>query len=157
MVTRGKTNKPASVKAAIVSRRTIGDSKNKIAKDLEISRPTVDRILEECNFDQLVENGRIRVHQMIPKACDAVESALDEKNGSIGVRVLQGVGVLNAERDSSGTTVNVQVLAQIQAASDKIVKEIMEIQDVNEDRQSPTLNTLHESPPGISEVIPNPK
>ena len=120
-----RSSKPPSVKAAVIAKRTLGDSKSQIANDLELSRPTVDRILEECNYNQLIESGSIRVHKMIPNSCEQLEIALEKHNDkgiSVALEVLKGCGVLRPTEQKS--VQSVQVLIQVQGESAKIVKEI---------------------------------
>lgn len=96
------------IKAAIVAKRALGESKAQIARDLELAESTVTDVLDSCDFKALIESGRIRVHRLIPRACDAIEMALDEGNGNIGIKILQGVGVLQSESSigSVNATVN---------------------------------------------------
>lgn len=93
--------KPPSVQAAVIAKKTLGDSNLKIANDLEINRATVQNILEQCNYKQLVEEGKIRVFKMIPKACDAFDGALDRKDVSVATTVLKGCGVLETEQQAN--------------------------------------------------------
>ncbi len=45
-VKKRKSNKPEWLNAAVTARSVVGDSNRQIAKDLEISRNTVGRILD---------------------------------------------------------------------------------------------------------------
>jgi hypothetical protein len=91
---KGKSKKPQAVKNAVLSRYVAGSSKAQIARDLNISEPTVYRILDESEIKQIVEEGHSRAVQLIPKALDAVEGRLDRGDGRIGISVLNGTGVL---------------------------------------------------------------
>jgi Helix-turn-helix domain of resolvase len=93
---KGKSKKPQAVKNAVMSRYVAGSSKAQIARDLNISEPTVYRILDESEIRQIVEEGHSRAVQLIPKALDAVEGRLDRGDGRIGISVLNGTGVLKS-------------------------------------------------------------
>jgi Helix-turn-helix domain of resolvase len=102
---KGKSRKPQIVKNAVLSRYVAGTSKAQIARDLNISEPTVYRILDESEIRQFIEEGHSRAVQLIPKALDAVEGRLDRGDGRIGISVLNGTGVLKA---GGNITVNLQ-------------------------------------------------
>ena len=51
IVNQARSNKPPTVKAQVVAKRTQGLPKSQIARDLKISRPTVDKILAEARLD----------------------------------------------------------------------------------------------------------
>jgi Helix-turn-helix domain of resolvase len=101
---KGKSRKPQAVKNAVLSRYVAGTSKAQIARDLNISEPTVYRILDESEIRQIVEEGHSRAVQLIPKALDAVEGRLDRGDGRIGISVLNGTGVL---KPGGNVTVNI--------------------------------------------------
>lgn len=88
--------------------------------DLGLDRSTVARILETSQFQQAIEYGNIRVHRMIPKACDALESELDKGNGNLGLKVLQGVGIVNPERDESPMGIKVVLSVQMPSPTEEI-------------------------------------
>lgn len=94
-MTKRHCRKSSSVVAAVIAKKALGESNSQIARDLGIDRGTVVDILDSSDFPQAVDEGRIRVHRMVPKACDAVESALERGNGYIALKILQGLGVLN--------------------------------------------------------------
>jgi len=73
---KGKSKKPQAVKNAVLSRYVAGASKAQITRDLNISEPTVYRILDESEIRQIVEEVHSRAVQLIPKALDAVEGHL---------------------------------------------------------------------------------
>jgi hypothetical protein len=92
-----KSHKSPSIKAAVVARRVQGESKSKIARDLRISRNTVTGILEGSDIEQFLEAGRDQCARLNPKAVRAVEKTLDKGDGALGLRFLEGVGVLGPE------------------------------------------------------------
>ena len=105
---KGKSKKPQAVKNAVLSRYVAGSSKAQIARDLNISEPTVYRILDESEIRQIVEEGHSRAVQLIPKALGAVEGRLDRGDGRIGISVLHGTGVL---KTGGNVTVNIANVA----------------------------------------------
>lgn len=119
--------KPLSVQTAVVARKTLGESNSKIAKELDIARGTVVSILDSSGFNAALEFGRVRVHRMIPKACDELEYGLKRHQLAASLAILNGTGVLRPANEQT-THVNVQMLVQIQSQSRAIVAEIMEIQ-----------------------------
>ena len=135
---KGKSTKPEPVKAAVISRRVLGDSKMKIARDLGITTNTVRRILTESEMIEAVQDGRSRAIGMIPKALDAVEAGLDKKDPRTGLGILHGVGVLK----SGGTvTVNVTNWAALEIARLKAEKEESETANL-----SPKTDSVNVSP-----------
>jgi hypothetical protein len=117
---KGKSRKPQAVKNAVLSRYVAGSSKAQIARDLNISEPTVYRILGESEIRQIVEEGHSRAVQLIPKALDAVEGRLDRGDGRIGISVLNGTGVLKP----GNVTVNIANLGAQQWMLLKLQKEL---------------------------------
>ncbi len=71
-----------------------GKDKTQIAKDLNLDRTTVRRILSEPEVAARVQEGYSRCIELIPKAVDAVETDLEKGNGNLGIAILKGVGVL---------------------------------------------------------------
>jgi len=111
---KGRSRKPQAVKNAVLSGYVAGSSKAQIARDLNISEPTVYRILDESEIRQIVEEGHSRAVQLIPKALDAVEGRLDHGDGRIGISVLNGTGVLKPGGNVTVNVANVGVLEWMQ-------------------------------------------
>lgn len=84
-----RSNKAPSVKAAVLVQRASGVPKRKIARDLGVSRPTVDVIIAEANLDQQLESGQLLSSTLIPKAVQAVEKTLDKGDGVLGLNFLK--------------------------------------------------------------------
>jgi hypothetical protein len=101
------TNKPAVVQTAVVLKAMNGDSKRQIAEDLGIGRDTVTAILEQPELDQLIKEGKTRLHQLIPKSLNAFEHALDKHKTAEATVILQATGVLPSTDQSSGAAVNI--------------------------------------------------
>lgn len=102
-----KSNKPAVTKTAVIAKAAVGESNTKIAEDLGISRPTVQRILSEAEFDKFAQQARSGVFLLVPKALEALERALDAGNVAEAKMILRNVGAIKAEEadGQSGITV----------------------------------------------------
>jgi transposase-like protein len=95
------STKPPAVKAAAIARYVEGRSKAEIARELQIDRETVARILGEPGIKEAVEASRVRCMALLPKAERAVQRQLDEGDGDLGLRLLEKSGVLNGERGTA--------------------------------------------------------
>jgi len=69
------TNKPPQVQQAVIAKRLHGESKRKIARDLQMGRETVDRILSESQVEAAVAQGRSQLIEMVPKALQLIQRA----------------------------------------------------------------------------------
>jgi hypothetical protein len=72
------TKKAPQVQQAIIAKRLGGDSKRKIARDLDVNRKTVDRILCESQVEAAVAQGRTQLVEMVPRAMQLIQKAIDE-------------------------------------------------------------------------------
>lgn len=72
------TKKAPQVQQAIIAKRLGGDSKRKIARDLDVNRKTVDRILSESQVEAAVAQGRTQLVEMVPRAMQLIQKAIDE-------------------------------------------------------------------------------
>jgi hypothetical protein len=117
MKKKGKSNKPQAVKAAVIAKSVGGKSNSQIAQDLNISRPTVARILDEAELTSLVAEGKTGIYQLIGKSVKALERALDKGDTSEAKMILRSVGVLPNEENagSNNVTFSIGVIAQQQA------------------------------------------
>lgn len=98
---------PQVVKTKVLAAHLNGESNSQIARDLDLSRPTVRKIIDQSEVASVVKEYQDRVvTELVPKAFTAVESDLDKKNGRIGLGVLNGTKVLNPG-PAVGTQVNV--------------------------------------------------
>lgn len=91
------STKPPAVKAGVIARYAGGASRARIARDLQIDRETVTRILNEPEIKEAVEASRSRCMGLLPKAEQAVERQLNEGDGDLGLRFLEKSGVLAGE------------------------------------------------------------
>ena len=130
---KGKSKKPQAVKNAVLSRYVAGTSKAQIARDLNISEPTVYRILDESEIRQIVEEGHSRAVQLIPKALDAVEGRLDRGDGRIGISVLSGTGVL---KPGGNVTVNIANVGAQQWVQLQLQKELNTKSETDSENES---------------------
>lgn len=71
-----KSNKSEAVKGAVIAKHLSGDSNSQIARDLEVSRPTVIRILSEAEIDSFVQGGKASLIELIPTAVKTYGTAL---------------------------------------------------------------------------------
>jgi DNA-binding transcriptional regulator LsrR (DeoR family) len=102
------SSKPAHVKTAVIAKAAIGASKSQIARDLDITRPTVTRILNESEFSNLVEQGKSNLYQMIPEAVDIYGSRV-KKNALEAKDFLERVTVLPSRPSEQTTNNGVQI------------------------------------------------
>jgi hypothetical protein len=82
------------LKATVIAKRSTGSSKSQIAKDLSISRNTVTSILDEGDFEQQIASGRISCISLIGKGAQAIEKSFDKGDGSLALRMFEGLGIL---------------------------------------------------------------
>ena len=64
------SNKPQVLKTAAIAKAAVGESISQIAKDLDVSRPTIHRILSEAEFGSLVDAGKYSLYDKIPEAAE---------------------------------------------------------------------------------------
>jgi len=103
------SNKPPAVQAAVVVKAINGESKRQIAEDLGLARNTVTAILEDAELNQLVLEGKSRLHRLIPKSLGSLEYALDKHKTPEAILILRATGVLPQEASESGPTVTVNL------------------------------------------------
>lgn len=72
------TNKSPQAQQAVIAKRLSGDSKRQIARDLGMGRNTVDRILSESQVEAAVAQGRTQLVELVPKAMQLIEKAIDQ-------------------------------------------------------------------------------
>jgi hypothetical protein len=109
-----KSNKAPAVKAAVLVKRANGVQKAQIARDLSISRPTVDAILDEADLDRQIECGTLQCAGLIPESIRVVEHRLGQNSETAAFRLLEGIGVLgpNAKQKTTqlaGLQLNVAI------------------------------------------------
>jgi len=72
------THKSPQAQQAVIAKRLNGESKRKIARDLEMGRNTVDRILSESQVEAAVAQGRTQLVELVPKALQLIQRAIDQ-------------------------------------------------------------------------------
>jgi len=72
------TRKAPQVQQTVIAKRLRGESKRQIARDLQMGRDTVDRILSESQVEAAVAQGRSRLVELVPKALQVIEAALEQ-------------------------------------------------------------------------------
>jgi hypothetical protein len=92
--------KPPAIQGDVIALFGTGVSKRSIARQLQIDRATVDRILKAYSQDKPISAGRIQ--QILPKAYDAVEKAVTGGDAKIAMDLLK---LEHSQRSS--TTYNV--------------------------------------------------
>jgi hypothetical protein len=89
-----KSNMAPTIKNAILAKRACGQSKLSIAKEMHVAPGTVRNVLDEADFDQQVQQGRLDSGRLIPAAINGLEKSMGKGDGSTCIRFLEGVGVL---------------------------------------------------------------
>jgi hypothetical protein len=72
------TRKAPQVQQTVIAKRLRGESKRKIARDLQMGRDTVDRILSESQVEAAVAQGRSHLVELVPKALQVIEAAIEQ-------------------------------------------------------------------------------
>jgi hypothetical protein len=80
-------------KIAILAKRASGASKGAISRDLGIAFNTVTKVLNENDFDRVVEQGRWDSVRLIPVALKGLELSMSKGDGNTCNRFLENVGV----------------------------------------------------------------
>lgn len=93
--------KPQVVKAAVLVKTLAGQTKTQIANDLGMTRNTVRAILLESEFERITEQTRSDVQRLLPKGILHIERELDNDKPGAGFRLLEDVGILNAQQSLS--------------------------------------------------------
>lgn len=96
-----RSSKPPAVKAAVLIKRSQGVTKSQIARDLEITRPTVNAIIEESDLDRQLSSGVLLCSTLIPKAIGVVDQRLEKGSEAAAFRLLEGIGVLGNQAKAS--------------------------------------------------------
>jgi hypothetical protein len=100
-------DKPPAVQAAVLVKALNGESNTQIAEDLGIHRHTVRAILAQPELDKMVQEGKTRLHQLIPKSLDSLEYALNKHKTPEAILILRATSVLPSEQEGSGAAVSI--------------------------------------------------
>jgi hypothetical protein len=110
------TNKSPQVQQAVIAKRLQGESKHKIARDLEMGRDTVDRIQNESQVEAAVAQGRTQLAELVPKAIQLIQRAIDQGLAAnevpksaleAAIHVVKGSGTYYGERSRTRGDVHV--------------------------------------------------
>ena len=114
-----KSSKAPIVKTQVLTRHLEGASNTLIAEELEISRPTVQRILAESEIDTIVKQGRSRAISLIPRSLDVLDYRLERNDGTVAIQLLKGTNVLmNQALTVSQTNIHAQNYFEMKRARD---------------------------------------
>jgi|SRR5580704_3698424 transposase-like protein len=84
-----RSNKSPAVKASVVAKRVSGESITQIARDLDITRPTVYAILNETNIDAMLKNQAIESANLIPEALRVARVRLAKDSETMAIETLK--------------------------------------------------------------------
>lgn len=84
-----RSRKAPSLKTAVIVRRSQGQDKTRISKDLGIARNTVTRILEENDVTRHLEANRGASLDLIPKAIQVAHDRLSKGSENMAIKVLE--------------------------------------------------------------------
>jgi hypothetical protein len=84
-----KSIKSPGTKALVIAKRVQGDSKRKIARDLNLPRVTVTSILDESNLDQQLTSGKLQSAGLISRAIGVIETRLRLNSENAAIKVLE--------------------------------------------------------------------
>ena len=85
----------------IALRRANGESKTSIAKSLGMSRKTINRVLSQGEYQSIVQLGRSRLAELVPRAGDVLKyflntkrkGRLPDKAADVALAILTGLQV----------------------------------------------------------------
>lgn len=133
--------KAPAVKTAVISRRTQGQTKAQIARELGIATNTVNGIIEESGLDKILSDQGLESAKLIPEALRVAHVRLAKDSESMAIKVLENtIWPLNDrltgnKRMAGDVTLNqtLQVLLSNETAKD-------------EKLNSPVLNVIPNTP-----------
>jgi hypothetical protein len=102
-----KSRKAPIVQQAVIAKSLIGTTKSQIARDLNISRGTVDGILSNAEIEQHVLNGRSDCVRMIPRSVRVIDQRLQKGSETAALAILRGTQVLTNQQPAAITN-NIQ-------------------------------------------------
>src|SRR5215470_7024425 len=103
-----RSRKPQVVKTAVIAKSALGVSKAQIARELEISRNTVKRILNEAALSSLVDQGKSSLYECIPEAALVYEGKI-KSDPAEAKDFLERVTVLPAKPQPASTSFAQQI------------------------------------------------
>lgn len=98
--------KSLPVQAMVIAKHLQGESNSQIARDLEIARTTVIKILSQSEIDEFVERGRSGLYELIPQAVKTYGGGVAE-NVDRAESFLERMKVLPSKvTEANGNTIN---------------------------------------------------
>lgn len=84
-------------RSAIITRLSMKQSKSQIARDLNITRKSVDRILAEPEIKTIISQAKSDMAKIVPMAVKTVDKRVREGSESASLAVLRGMRVLESD------------------------------------------------------------
>lgn len=81
--------KAPSIKTAVISRRSQGQSKAQIAREIGISANTVNCIVEESGLDAILQDQGLQSAKLIPEALRVASVRLAKDSETMAIKVLE--------------------------------------------------------------------
>jgi hypothetical protein len=119
-----KSRKHPTIQTAVIAKALTGENKTNIAKDLKITRGTVNAILNQTDIAHQIELGRSRAISLIPRSLDVVENRLEKNDGSVAISLLRGTQVLVNQQNTTiqnNTQANVWIQMRERATAEKAI------------------------------------
>jgi hypothetical protein len=114
----GRSRKAPALKTQVIIKRSQGQDKTSIGKDLGIARNTVTRIIEECDVERHIEANRSASLDLIPESIRVAKYRLSQNSENMAIKVLENtIWPLNAKQGKApepGLTIAIQNLMQVQ-------------------------------------------
>lgn len=99
-----------ATKNAILAKRANGQSKLSIARDVHVAPGTVRKVLDEADFDQLIQQGRSDCAGLLPEAIEGLKRAFAKGEGATCYRFLEGMGVIGEDKSRRNGTMHVNAV-----------------------------------------------
>lgn len=99
-----------ATKNAILARRANGQSKLSIARDVHVAPGTVRKVLDEADFDRLIQQSRSDCVGLLPLAQEGLKKAFAKGDGAACLRFLEGMGVLGEDKSRRNGTMQINTV-----------------------------------------------
>jgi hypothetical protein len=87
-IKRKRSIKPPAVKNEVVARRSLGQTKTQIARDLGIAVNTVSSIVALSDIDAIMEDGRLGTMKRVPQALKTLDVRLEKNSENAALWLL---------------------------------------------------------------------
>jgi DNA-binding IclR family transcriptional regulator len=134
------------VQQAVLANALIGASNSQIAKDLNIDRATVKRILSASDMQHHIEIGRSDCVRMIPKSVRVIRQRLEKGSETAALSILRGTQVLINQPltvNQSNIVANTWITMRAQKAAE--AQQTLDVTPISS--ESPANTTLQPDPP----------